>query len=131
MTLKDTDAAILLRHFAWNKEKLIERYMDDPDKVKVEAGVLDDPVRPRLQQSSDFTCSVCYMSSEDQSDGFIETLALGCGHRFCRDCYQYYIEQKVREEGESRRVQCMQEKCKLVVDEKTVELIVEPVMYQR
>ena len=35
------DAAVLLRHFQWNKEKLIERYMDEPEAVKRDAGVLD------------------------------------------------------------------------------------------
>lgn len=105
--------------------------MDDPDAVKVEAGVLDDPSRTKLQDSKDFTCTVCYLSSDDHDDGVMQTLALGCGHRFCKDCYQHYIEQKVREEGESRRVQCMQEKCKLVVDEKTVQLVVQPSIYER
>ncbi|CAO1621157.1 unnamed protein product [Jaminaea pallidilutea] len=129
--VKDTDAAILLRHYGWNKERLIERYMDDPDAVKVQAGVIDDPTRPKLQKSRDFTCSVCYTSTEDEDSGVLETLALGCGHRFCKDCYQAYVEQKVREEGESRRVQCMQEKCKLVLDEKTVKLLVPPATYER
>ncbi len=54
--IKDTDAAILLRHFGWNKERLIERYMDSPDKVNLEAGVLEDPSRPKLQMLPEFTC---------------------------------------------------------------------------
>jgi ariadne-1 len=105
--------------------------MDDPDAVKIEAGVVDDPTRPRLLKSTHFTCSICYLSSEDEDSGRMETLALGCGHRFCSDCYQHYIEQKVKEEGESRRVQCMQEKCKLVVDERTVKMLVDPAIYEK
>lgn len=129
--IKDTDAAILLRHLNWNKERLIEKYMDNEEQLKVQAGVLDDPARPKLQQSKDFTCSVCFMSSDDEDSGKMETLALGCDHRFCKDCYQHYVEQKVKEEGESRRVQCMQEKCKLVIDEKTIQLLVTPPVYER
>lgn len=130
-SLKDTDAAILLRHFNWNRERFIEQYLEEPEKLKIQAGVLDGPGRPRIQRIPDFTCEVCYMSSSDEDDGLMDTLALGCGHRFCKDCYQQYVEQKVKAEGESRRVQCMQEKCRLVLDEKTVELIASPEVYER
>ncbi|KDN42290.1 putative ariadne-1 protein [Tilletiaria anomala UBC 951] len=152
--VKDTDAAILLRHMSWNKERLIERYMDAPEDVKYEAGVMDDPARPRILQMTyddDFTCEVCYTSTDElpatstpkgksatkskarsadvpPPDGqpFVSTLALGCGHRFCKNCYSEYMLRKIREEGESRRVQCMDDKCKLVVDERTVSLLVTP-----
>ncbi|KAN0065115.1 hypothetical protein ACQY0O_001612 [Thecaphora frezii] len=129
--IKDTDAAILLRHFGWNKERLIERYMDSPETVNLEAGVHEDPSRPKLQMLADFTCEVCYTSSEDIKGGKMETLALACGHRYCKSCYQQYMDQKIREEGESRRMQCMKEKCNLVIDERTVGLVVEPATFDR
>ncbi|KAI3494640.1 hypothetical protein L1887_40456 [Cichorium endivia] len=105
--------------------------MDSPDKVNLEAGVHDDPARPKLQKLPDFTCEICYMSSDDSPDGQMDTLALACGHRYCRDCYQHYLEQKIRAEGESRRVQCMREKCNLVIDERTVGLVVMPEVFER
>lgn len=143
--IKDTDAAILLRHFGWNKEKLIEKYMDMPEKINLEAGVHEDPSRPRLQSLGDFTCDICFTSADDTvsptklvkgkrpapSEATIETIALACGHRFCTDCYRTYLEQKIKTEGESRRIQCMEEKCKLVVDERTVGLIVSPAIMER
>lgn len=48
---------LLLRHLRWNKEKLIEKYMDNPTKVSVEAGlVLGEPtVRRQSTQSSQST----------------------------------------------------------------------------
>jgi ariadne-1 len=114
---------------SWNKERLIERYMDAPEDVKYEAGVMDDPSRPRvieMTSKDDFTCEICYSSTDDLTpeQPSLSTLALGCGHRFCKDCYSEYMLRKVQEEGESRRVQCMEEKCKLVVDERTVGLLV-------
>ncbi|PWZ00334.1 hypothetical protein BCV70DRAFT_226900 [Testicularia cyperi] len=123
--IKDTDAAILLRHFGWNKERLIERYMDSPEKVNLEAGVHEDPARPRLQKLANFTCEICFLSSDDFLKRQMETLSLACGHRYCVDCYRHYMHQKIREEGESRRMQCMREKCNLVIDERTVGLVVE------
>lgn len=42
----------------------------------------------------------------------------------CKDCYSQYITSKIVDEGESRRIQCMGSKCNVIVDEKTVELLV-------
>lgn len=38
---------------------------------------------------------------------------------------------KVTEEGESRRIECMAKDCNVIVDERTVELVVEPSVLQR
>ncbi|WFD05651.1 RBR-type E3 ubiquitin transferase [Malassezia vespertilionis] len=125
-----SDAAVLLRHFQWNKERLIERYMDSPEEVKWEAGIADNPNCPKHIELENFTCDVCFMSGEDYG-GKIETVSLPCGHRYCIDCYKHYAEQKVREEGESRRIQCMNEKCKLIVDELTMSIILTPATMER
>lgn len=93
----------------------------------MEAGINDDEeTLPKLQPLTNFTCQVCYLSSADVGSGKspkMSTLALACGHRFCQDCYTQYIEGKIKE-GESRKIQCMDEKCGLIVDEKTVGLLV-------
>lgn len=44
----------------------------------------------------------------------------------CKECYSHYIQSKVVDEGESRRIQCMGKNCNVIVDEKTVELLVNP-----
>jgi ariadne-1 len=142
----------LLRHFGWNKEKLIEKYMDMPEKVNLDAGVQEDPSRPKLMALQDYTCDICFRSTSDMvtpaassSKGkgrgaaksqpmtppTIQTLALACGHRFCTECYNSYLDQKIKLEGESRRIQCMEEKCNLVMDEKTVGLVISPELFER
>lgn len=128
--VSNADAAVLLRHFHWNKERLIERYMDAPEQVKWEAGVLDNPASQKLLTLSNFTCEVCFMSADDY-DGQIDTMALACGHRYCIPCYTQYVEQKVREEGESRRIQCMNGACKLVVDEDTMSKLLPAAVLER
>lgn len=120
-----SDAAVLLRHFHWDKERLIEKYMDTPELVKQAAGVAAEGTSATLVPLTDFTCEVCFLSSDDH-DGVLETVALSCGHRFCRPCYTRYVEQKVRDEGESARIQCMDEKCQLVVDEDTMAKLLPP-----
>ena len=58
------------------------------------------------------------------------TLALSCGHRFCRNCYEHYLTQKVKEEGEIRQIMRMASKCNVIVDEKTAGLIVSPEIHE-
>ena len=128
--ISNADAAALLRHFRWNKERLIERYMDSPEQVKYEAGVLDNPDCPRFLTLTDFTCGVCYLSADDMG-GTIDTVALPCGHRYCHDCYAHYAQQKVAEDGESRRIECMNEGCKLVVDQDTMSKLLPPALLER
>ncbi|TPX72182.1 hypothetical protein SpCBS45565_g00427 [Spizellomyces sp. 'palustris'] len=120
-------AATMLRQFKWNKERLIERYMEDPEGESEKAGVVvDTKKQPRFTVVNKFECPICCSDEEG-----LETLALSCGHRFCRDCYEAYLNEKIAQQGESRRIQCMEAGCRLVVDEKTVEMVVSPKVYEK
>jgi len=124
-TRKET-AATLLRYFRWNKERLIERFMDNAASVQEEAGVIVDSTRqPKLSGRPGFVCDICC----SDEPGLL-TLALSCGHRYCHNCYRQYLTQKIMEEGESRRIQCMGN-CRLIADEKTIEAIVPSKVLQR
>ncbi|KAI9478377.1 MAG: hypothetical protein EXX96DRAFT_245687 [Benjaminiella poitrasii] len=123
--LSTEDASTLLRYFRWNKEKLFEQYMDSSEKVLVQAGVssvsdLKHAIILAKDVSPNFMCDICCDDSPD-----METIGVSCGHRFCRTCYTHYLVQKIKEEGESRRIQCPQSDCPVIVDEKTVELLVD------
>jgi ariadne-1 len=121
------DAAILLRHFRWNKERLIEDYMDRPNKVLEDAGLgssTSDP--PKLQIIKGFVCDIC---CEDGPE--LQSFAMKCGHRYCVNCYKQYLNQKVREEGEAARIQCPQDGCKRIMDAKSLDLLVTADLQQR
>ncbi|EPS97173.1 hypothetical protein FOMPIDRAFT_1166715 [Fomitopsis schrenkii] len=45
-------ASLLLRHFDWNKEKLIEKYMDNTTTVSVAAGIMPPEKAPRRPAAS-------------------------------------------------------------------------------
>ena len=116
--------------------------MDSPEKALAEAGIHEGGAQPRLKRVRGFTCEVCY------DDATSETLALSCDMRCasksssprfsnfvliplfsaidCKSCYSQYVTSKIVDEGESRRIQCMGSKCNVIVDEKTIELLVEP-----
>jgi ariadne-1 len=84
--------AILLRYFRWNKERLIEQYMDNQEEVLSKAGLGQDMSAspPRVETRDDFTCDIC---CEDGPG--LETFAMKCEHRFCIDCYRQYLSQKI------------------------------------
>ena len=113
-------AAILLRYLRWNKERLIEAYMDRPDTVLENAGLGADKGRaPEIQPMKDFTCDICF----DDKPGIV-TYAMKCGHRYCVSCYQQYLAQKIRQEGEAARIQCPTDKCNRIVDSRSMEMLV-------
>ncbi|KAJ2997837.1 hypothetical protein HDV02_005107 [Globomyces sp. JEL0801] len=119
-------AATLLRYFKWNKEKLIESYMENPEKVTADAGVIISAVdKPIICPIKDFCCEICLNDEEG-----LLTMALSCKHRFCVDCYRFYLQQKITEEGESRHISCPGS-CPLKVDEKTVQSIVSPEVFAK
>ncbi|KAG9790858.1 hypothetical protein KCU88_g1193, partial [Aureobasidium melanogenum] len=59
--LPPEQAAILLRYMRWNKEKLIESYMDDPEQVLEAAGLgATFAQSPKTEVVKGFTCEICY-----------------------------------------------------------------------
>lgn len=120
LDIRKEDAAILLRHFRWNKERLIEDYMDRPKKVLENAGLGPSSTGPpRLESIPGFVCDIC---CEDEAD--LQSFAMKCGHRYCVTCYNQYLTQKIREEGEAARIQCPQDGCKRILDSKSLDLLV-------
>ena len=118
--LPAAQTAILIRHMRWNKEKLIEQYMDNQDKVLEAAGLgASFNEAPTTKTVKDFTCEICY-----EDDPKLHTYAMKCNHRYCTDCYTQYLTQKVKEEGEAARIQCPRDGCHRIVDAKTLKLLV-------
>ncbi|TVY54427.1 E3 ubiquitin-protein ligase dbl4, partial [Lachnellula cervina] len=120
LDIRKEDAAILLRHFRWNKERLIEDYMDRPKKVLEDAGLGPSTTGPpKLEVIPGFMCDIC---CEDEKG--LKSFAMKCGHRFCINCYNQYLGQKIKEEGEAARIQCPADGCKRIMDAKSLDLLV-------
>lgn len=122
LEMRKEDAAILLRHFRWNKERLMEDYMDRPNKVLEAAGLGSNAGQPpKLQVIPNFMCDICC----DDDEG-LESFAMKCDHRYCVDCYRQYLTQKIREEGEAARIQCPADGCSKIMDARSLDLLVTP-----
>lgn len=119
--------AILLRHLRWNKERLIEAYMDRPEKLLESAGLGPDSEQtPQTRVMKGFTCDIC---CEDGPD--METYALKCNHRYCADCYRQYLASKIKDEGEAARIQCPTTGCHRIIDSKTIDLLIAAELKER
>ena len=111
---------ILLRYARWNKERLIEQYMDNTEETLENAGLgNEDDVVAAIERIPGFFCDICYTDSADS-----DTFALKCGHRFCIDCWKQYLTQKIKEEGEAARIRCPGGDCNQIVDSKSLEVLV-------
>lgn len=122
------DTSTLLRHFGWDADKLLDKYTEAPEETLIVAGVLprhdvDAPGTKRARLA--FTCSICF----DEED--VQPVSAACGHQFCDACYTYYIRQKITEEGESFRICCPHEKCKVVVPYRLVMQLMDSAVQER
>lgn len=119
--------AILLRYFHWNREKLIEAYMDRQSEVLEAAGLGEDPATgERIEKMSGFVCDICC-----NDEPHIVTFAMKCEHRFCLDCYKTYVVSKIRDEGEAARIKCPGNACNRIVDSKSLDSLISDDLKER
>lgn len=125
--LPPESTAILLRHTRWNQEKLIDVFMDNSEDLLDEAGLGPESGKtPKTEALPGFTCEICF------EDGpALLSYAMICGHRYCLECYNHYLTQKVKEEGEAARIQCPREGCHRIVDSKSLHLVVSSKVWER
>lgn len=123
---------ILLSHFKWDKEKLLERYYSgDQDRLFTEAHIISPhrtnarPVSTKRvstrssSASTEANCEICLNIT--QASAFT---GLECSHRFCSRCWKEYITTKVMDEHVGENISCPAHKCDILVDEVFVGKVV-------
>ena len=124
-------AAILLRHFKFNKEKTIEKFYENSEKVVKDAGVAarcadeDSPAvstpskSPKSKKKkvavAEISCGICM---DDFSPS--ETYSMPCGHPFCTNCYTDFINNKVSDGPNCVYAKCPEFRCNELISEKEV-----------
>lgn len=131
--IPSTVTRILLNHFKWDKEKLMERYYDgDQDRLFIEAHVisphrrLDLGARPKKMTrsataaaSSETMCEICCVPVPGA-----DMTGLECGHKFCAPCWTDYLTSKIVNEGMGQTISCAAYGCDILVDDATVMSLV-------
>lgn len=120
-------ARILLTHFKWDKEKLLERYYTtDQEKLFQEAHVINPhrtrPMSLRVKNSSSSgssmlqtECGICLIQVQHDI-----LTGLQCGHRFCQLCWNEYLMTKILNENTGQNIFCPSTNCDILVDENFV-----------
>ncbi|KAI0628773.1 hypothetical protein C8Q77DRAFT_1145356 [Trametes polyzona] len=137
--LESPIVSILLRHFNWNSDRLIEKFLDSAARVLADAGEPSNPLnassgmgpppakRIRLDSPSapaEFVCGVCCDDSPPA------VFRLRCTHAFCEPCWQEYVSSKIKDEGQCT-FRCMHGDCRTVVDGPSIAKLVEPGVNER
>lgn len=129
-------AGILLRYFHWDKEKLFEQYCVDPEATRKRAGVeflgrittttsLSSSHEEDKTTAPTTTCPICCDDFEPQ-----DVFGVGCGHRFCKDCWDPYLTFKIKEGPGSVYTTCPQQGCGEVVTDEVFQMLVKPTDFE-
>jgi ariadne-1 len=130
-----TTTRILLNHFKWDKEKLIERfYNGDQDQMFHEAHVINPFRKPTVADRPKVRLSRVTSAADTEECEICFTVlptsmmtGLACGHRFCTQCWGEYLTGKIMEEGIGQSIPCAAEGCDILVDDRTVmRLLIDP-----
>lgn len=136
-------AQALLAAYRWDKEKLLEEYVESPEKACLKAKLKFPLISGSSEISSgngtstensssatptpqptkaedkpkEIECSICYCDSEEY------TRMESCGHEFCNDCWRGNLETQIKD-GRTFDISCMHSGCKELVPEWIVEALV-------
>ena len=96
-----------LRYFSWSVQTMQEKWWDSEKKCRDEVGI-----KPKhgLKQTSGNVCLICYEET-DQSD-FAD---MHCGHSFCKTCWKFYLDAKLKDGPVGIEATCPMEGCPLKV----------------
>ncbi|KAF0699866.1 Aste57867_9576 [Aphanomyces stellatus] len=104
LSLPKAKASLLLRHFFWDKEKLLDQYCSDPVGVSEAAGAVSTGEEEESKEVKR-RCAIC---CEDETS---QLVALGCKHFFCVDCWVPYLQIKIAEGPACITTTCPQHGC--------------------
>lgn len=121
--MEPTILRILLAHFKWDMERLLERYYEydgNQQKFFDEVHVVNPfTVKKMKSQGSDAKSQVfCEICCLPFSYNFMT--GLDCQHRFCKACWSEYLRTKIMDEGKSQTISCPSYGCDIIVNDEVV-----------
>lgn len=107
------------RYFRWNREKMLDQWMVNQDKISKEVGLESQkPAKAEKQTDKYFFCFTCC----DDKVEWKNVYHLGCNHVYCSSCWKNYLTAQM-EKGPRvvSQARCMEPKCRLAVPPATFE----------
>jgi len=118
-------ASFLLRIYNWSKDQLMENWLEDSFSIMKRNGLHLAVELPSSHSETEIECPIC-LDDVPTSQSF----SLGCGHWFCRTCFEYYLEDQVKTKAEQCVLSsCPEQKCSVKVTDAIVsKLLQNPVL---
>eukprot|EP00727_Mastigamoeba_balamuthi_P011001 m51a1_g6523 putative ariadne-like ubiquitin ligase (529) ;mRNA; r:301525-303567 len=116
-------AVALLRQWKWNKEKLLEAFVDSPEGVLKKTGMPStESEHAPADPNAAVCCAICMETVKAT-----KTVALACNHRYCEGCWREFIVNKLNE-GAAAAVSahCPYPKCCVPVPDSTFRRLLPP-----
>lgn len=123
LKIPKSSAFALLQFYHWKQDRLIDSYVEDPDRVLSKAGIALETKDEGVKISNNFLCPICYCESDKT-----ETFGISCNHRYCVSCYKTYINTKIITDQQPR-IQCIG--CKLIIGQSHILKIIDGDTHRR
>jgi ariadne-1 len=112
----DAEAMLLARK--WDRERLLELYLEDTPAERRHAGLEDEGAGAAaaaedagVRRGQMVDCDICFDTVEGH-----QMLSLACGHRACARCWREFLLQQLRSRAASAvDARCMQTGCSSIV----------------
>lgn len=129
LALSVGETQLLLSSFKWSEDKLQNAYFDDIEKCQRQAGLIysEEDSENTRNENDEFSCVVCMEDVPME-----KTYALGCGHRYCTECWKGYLKSAFSKFGPNVfRTTCMYPNCKAIVTFETWKNFTDKENYDR
>lgn len=108
------ETALALMHYKWSYEHFCEEWYTDVDRNLIKCGIVISPdIKKKL---IDVPCNgdECLICCESKNATFA---SLSCGHQFCGECWEGYLNEKTKDFNTLLTTTCPQTGCNCIVYE--------------
>ena len=110
-------AAVLLIKYRWKKQRLLDDFVTNNEKpfqyCRLPPCLSKETLV--LEESPAGTCEICFCEAE-------KLYGMGCGHKFCMECWRLYVADRVR--AQTQVINCMMDQCPYPLSPLEVERVV-------
>ncbi|KAK1357452.1 Zinc finger, C6HC-type [Heracleum sosnowskyi] len=119
LSVPKTSACILLCHYKWNVESLLDTWLADEERVIKDAGLARKGLETSISDSIEFTCGICF-DVFPAHDKIIKSY----DHVYCTTCLGTDISIAIDEGPGCLSLRCPDPKCNAPFGEDIVNLLV-------
>ena len=113
-------ARVLLYHYEWNLESLMEQWFADEERVRKEAGLVQKGLNTPIGSFVSFTCEICF----DEFCAGDQIMNRFCDHKYCKTCLVSYISTAIDDGPGCLSLRCPDPSCNAAIGVDVVNLLV-------